>query len=112
MTLESPDADWPPIDPEGWAVERNYRERNLAGELQRFLDLRATNLDWLRSLDEPDWSVEHTHPVMGSMRAGDILSAWAAHDLLHLRQLVKRRYELIDDAADSFDVQYAGAWGA
>ena len=28
LTLDNPEGPWPPIDPEGWVVQRNYNERN------------------------------------------------------------------------------------
>ena len=34
--LESQEGDPPPIDPDGWAVERRYNERDLGDSLANF----------------------------------------------------------------------------
>ena len=30
LVLENPEEQWPPIDPEGWVVQRKYNQRNLS----------------------------------------------------------------------------------
>lgn len=114
LTLEDPARDWPGIDPEGAARERNYHERDLATSLARFRAARTDSLDWLRTLpggEDPAWAHEKTHPKFPPIKAGDLLASWAAHDLLHLRQIAKRRYEFVREvAAPGFHVGYAGAW--
>jgi len=110
-TLEDPSRAWPPIDPEGWAVERDYRSRSLTGELSRFGVERARNLLWVRELgDETDWERAYEHPTLGTFRAGDLLSAWCAHDWLHLRQIAKRMYQLTQRDAGGYSTAYAGEW--
>ncbi len=111
LTLEDPSAPWPPIDPEAAAVSRAYNERRLSESIERFCDQRRASLAWLRSLSNPDWSLAHEHPALGRLRAGDLLTAWAAHDQLHLRQIAKRLFELIQKNAPDFSTRYAGAWG-
>lgn len=111
MTLDTPDADWPPIDPEGWAVARDYQSRDLAPELDRFCRERRESIRLLRGLVEPDWSSTHTHPKFGDFTAGAMLAAWAAHDALHLRQLAKRLHQLASrDLGAGGDTRYAGTW--
>jgi hypothetical protein len=110
LTLHDPAKDWPPIDPKAWAVERRYQERSLGAELEGFLAERARSLEWLRGLRNPDWSRAHVHPRMGSMAAGDLLAAWVAHDLLHVRQIARLRYERVRALATPFRVDYAGTW--
>jgi hypothetical protein len=109
-TLEDPARDWTPIDPAGWATQRNYAEKDLAERLDRFTSERADSVAWLRSLDTPDWSAARVHPEFGSMRAGDLLAAWAAHDALHLRQIAKRLHQLAGHDAGPFETGYAGCW--
>jgi hypothetical protein len=110
LTLADPSFPWPSIDPEGWAVERRYNEQQLVNVVSRFVRLREHSLQWLRSLDQPDWNRTHEHPQFGPFRAGDILSAWVAHDYLHLRQISKRLYELAARDAGDYSVRYAGPW--
>jgi hypothetical protein len=111
LTLADPSHPWPPIDPEGWAVERRYNEQQLAAVIARFSKLRDESLGWLRSLEQPDWDRTHQHPQHGPFRAGDILAAWVAHDYLHLRQISKRLCELAARDAGDYSVRYAGPWG-
>ena len=49
-----------------------------------FLKERRKSLRWLRGLEAPDWQALVTAPF-GEMHAGDMLCAWAAHDLLYMR---------------------------
>jgi len=111
-TLEDPTRPWPPIDPEGWAVSRRYRERDVGEELDRFERERAESVSWLRLLRDPDWSLAYRHPKVGPITAGDVMASWCAHDALHLRQIAKRLYELANRDADAFDTAYAGQWGS
>ena len=112
LTLEDPKQDWPPIDPEGWAKQRDYQSRDLAESLQRFERQRRESVTWLRSLGaSPDWSQVH-ESKFGTMAAGDMLASWLAHDMLHLRQIAKRVYELAELRAGGYSSAYAGTWGA
>ena len=109
-TLEHPSRDWTPIDPEGWCHQRGYAEHDLSERLDRFASERAASIVWLRSLTDPDWSSQRVHPKFGSIRAGDLLTAWAAHDALHLRQISRRLHQLAVRDAGQFDPGYAGSW--
>jgi hypothetical protein len=110
-TLCTPQKEWPKIDPEGWARDRNYNQRDLPDSVSRFIAERGNSLQWLRWLREPDWSRVHTHPRFGDISAGTLLASWAAHDALHLRQIAKRLYELSARDAGEHTVRYAGEWG-
>ena len=103
---------WPPIDPEGWAVERDYASQSLGEQLQRFARLRSSALDDFASMQIPnsDWNKQYEHEELGTFRAGDILHSWASHDILHLRQISKRIYEFNQQQADDFSTRYAGDW--
>jgi hypothetical protein len=112
LTLADPAQAWPPIDPEGWAVERRYNERRLEDAVAQFTTLRDQSVTWLRSLEEPDWTRTYQHPKFGRFRAGDIFAAWVAHDWLHLRQIAKRLYQLAGRDAGEYLTSYAGEWRA
>jgi hypothetical protein len=90
LTLRDPEAAWPPIDPEGWAVERRYNEGRLAEVVERF----------------------YRHPKIGAMHAGEVFTAWAAHDALHLRQIAKRLYQMTARDGGEYGPDYAGSWTA
>lgn len=100
----------PPIAPEHWAVERAYQARDFDESLARFLHERAQSLAWLEALDASDWTGTIRTPSGQSLRAGDLLTAWVAHDLLHARQLVELRYCSLAADAAPYDIAYAGPW--
>ena len=110
LTLDDPTQAWPPNDPVQKVIERDYNSRDLGASLENFLDERTVSLEWLRSVPSPNWENEHGIPDVGSLRAGDILAAWVAHDLLHLRQLIELHYAHQQQAAQPYSVAYAGGW--
>ncbi|MHC5003684.1 MAG: DinB family protein, partial [Planctomycetota bacterium] len=109
-TLDDPERTWPSIDPEGWAVHRNYNDGDLNEALACFVSRRSDSLVWLRSLHAPDWLRSYEHPAIGSIRAGDLLAAWASHDALHLRQIAKRLHQLAARDSGEHSAAYAGSW--
>ncbi|MEM7261837.1 MAG: DinB family protein, partial [Planctomycetota bacterium] len=77
-TWNRPDDDWPPIDPDGWAVEKDYANYDLQEAWADFEMERERSLRWLSSLDDPDWEASRTHPIAGTIHAGDLVTAWEA----------------------------------
>lgn len=108
LTLEDPAAPWPRIDPQGWVRQRKHQERIPAELLAEFHEERRRSLDWLRELRDPDWDRTHAHPELGPLRAGDLLASWAAHDVLHLRQLAGTRLAYLRRASLPYSAAYAG----
>lgn len=106
-TLEDPARDWPPIDPEGWARDRDYNARDVAAMRAEFERERAVSLAWLRSLSEPRWDQAKVHASMGPLRAGDLLASWALHDVLHLRQMAAARAVQLQAAVAPYSTRYA-----
>jgi hypothetical protein len=109
IILHSPEEKWPPIDPQGWVTGRRYNERELDASLQNFLEERRSSLAWLRGLISPDWEASCQAP-WGIMKAGDMFTAWVAHDSLHMRQLVELHRAYIVRLSSPYDVRYAGDW--
>lgn len=111
--LDDPALEWPPIDPVAAAAARHDRDRDLAELLASFEKARSDSVAWLcqRLAQTPavEWSLAKTHPK-GDLSAGDLLAAWAAHDLLHLRQLAKRLHQMLDAIGEPFRTGYAGEW--
>lgn len=107
--MQIPQAAWTKINPPGWVIERRYLARDPAVSLQNFIGERASSLTWLRELQAPNWDASYDMP-WGRLSAGDLLASWAAHDLLHLRQLVELRYACQAQSALPFKVAYAGDW--
>ena len=112
LVLKDPTEAWPRLDPEGVAVSRRYNEMDLAVCVRRFVEERRKSVAWLRSLQNPDWSLAYVHPRFGATHAGDLLASWQAHDALHLRQIAKRMFELAGRDAPGFRTEYAGEWRA
>ncbi|MDX1584173.1 MAG: DinB family protein [Thermoanaerobaculia bacterium] len=109
LTLEDPRKDWPGIDPERWVTERSYAGRELGEVIEELRRERASSVAWLRSTPL-DLDVAHAHPQLGRLRVGDLLASWAAHDLLHLRQLTRLQYQWLEELAKPHSVVYAGRW--
>jgi hypothetical protein len=107
--LHHPDRPWPPNDPTSWVTERGYNQRDLSHSVDDFLKERQKSLAWLKGLENPDWKASVT-VSFGQFLAGDILAAWVAHDLLHLRQLVELHWAYVLHAAEPYKVNYAGEW--
>jgi hypothetical protein len=99
----------PEIDPEAWVTERRYNEHPLETSIAQFWNERDSSLTWLATQAETDWDTAIEVP-MGRFTAGDMLLAWMAHDLLHLRQLVELRYAYLSVHAAPYSVDYAGRW--
>lgn len=109
LVLHRGEEAWFRIDPEGWVTERAYNQRNLQTSLERFVAAREESLLWLRGLGSAEWAAGKEAPF-GRIRAGDILAAWVAHDLLHLRQLVELKWAYLLQAVEPYGVRYAGVW--
>lgn len=109
-TLEDPARPWANIDPEGAVRDRRCNELDLHEQLAHFARERAESVQLLRALHSPDWNRTHHHPTIGPLRAGDLMLSWGVHDALHLRQIAKRRYEMLLDASEGFSSAYAGSW--
>lgn len=110
LTLDDPAKPWPPIDPENWVVMRNYNLAEPSAVLHDFVGLRKANVAWLNNLEQPAWSNTYEHPHVGTLSAGRLLSCWRAHDLLHLRQVLHRRWQLLEHGLEPGELDYAGRW--
>ncbi len=126
-TLEDPTRPWPKTDPEGLAIERKYAEQDPLEALARFEQARKESIAWLREVltttppHDPRWRNAYHHPSGRVIQVGDLLTAWSAHDMLHVRQIAKRMYELAwrdggsgkgGSGAGEFSAEYAGEWHA
>lgn len=110
LTLDNVAQEWPSINPELWAVDRRYNEQDFKMKLEQFTKERRESIQWLNTIEEPDWFASYQHPHLGNIRAGDLLVSWVAHDQLHIRQIAKRKYEMINRDSGSFSFDYAGNW--
>jgi hypothetical protein len=108
LALHHPQEAWPRGDPARGVTERS-RQQTLEQATARFLAAREDALAWLASLETADWDTACEAPF-GEIRAGDIMAAWAAHDLLHLRQLIELRWGVLVGDVGPYSVRYAGEW--
>ena len=102
-------AGWPPVQPTG----REYDLGSLADTLQGFLDERQKSIEWLQSLESPDWGSELEVSFVDSSRTfsmGEMLASWVAHDLLHMRQLVEVHWAYTVQGLKPYPIDYAGEW--
>jgi hypothetical protein len=109
IMLHRPHQVWPAIDPRGWVVKRNYNDQQLEASLENFLRERRASLEWLGELASPDWEATYEAPF-GLIRAGDVFTAWVAHDLLHMRQLVELHRAYTLQLVEPYKADYAGPW--
>ncbi|MFN0014543.1 MAG: DinB family protein [Saprospiraceae bacterium] len=110
--LETPDLHMLPIDPVGWVTDRNYWSRDFEEALNDFLRERKMSAQWLLSLppmSEPVWENAYLHPKLGPMGAKMLLANWLAHDLLHIRQIVRLKHERLQNLSGE-TLTYAGNW--
>jgi hypothetical protein len=107
--LRDPEEPWVPYDPPAWVTERAYNQRDLDLSLQNFLAERAASLVWLHGLASPKWD-NRRQAASGGLSAGEVMASWAAHDLLHLRQLVELEYAFIQRLGQPYRLNYAGDW--
>jgi hypothetical protein len=66
-------------------------------------------LKWLQGLEGTNWKTRYKSK-WGSMTAADMLASWAAHDNLHIRQLVELRRARIERISKPARIRYAGEW--
>ncbi len=108
-TLKTPAEPLPSIDPVGWVESRKYIQSDYSESLNKFLKEREQSVKWLQSLSNPKWDNYYTHPKFGKMTANMFLSNWLAHDYLHIRQILKLKFDLLKKLT-SEDLNYAGNW--
>lgn len=101
--------EWHPISPFAWVTLRKYNERNFKAMQRKFFAERKKSLAWLKKLRNSDWNITYKSK-WGSMRAGDMLASWIAHDNLHIRQLVELRRTRIEKVVKPHKIRYAGDW--
>jgi hypothetical protein len=101
--------EWHVIDPERWVTERNYNEQNFVEMQEKFFSEREKSLAWLEGLHDPDWEKSYTTKYR-TISAGEMFACWAAHDNLHIRQLVDLRRMRLENIALPYNLDYAGDW--
>lgn len=107
--LENPSIDLKPIDPQGWVGSRKYSEENYTDKLNDFLSERDKSIVYLKQLQNPEWDNAYVHQKFGELTAKMFLHNWLAHDYLHIRQIIRIKYNYFKVVSgERFD--YAGEW--
>jgi len=107
--LDDPNIPPPAFNPLVWVKERNYIDQDYNQVLDNFLAEREKSVSWLNSLKSPKWDNTYHHPKIGPMSAQLFLSNWLAHDYLHIRQIVKLKFDLLKQISKE-SLNYAGNW--
>jgi uncharacterized damage-inducible protein DinB len=107
--LHRQNEEWHGIDPAGWVAQRKYNQQNFAEMQGKFFAEREKSLAWLNGLQNPDWEKAYTS-VYRTIRAGEMLACWVAHDNLHIRQLVELRRMWLENITRPYSLEYAGDW--
>ena len=107
--LEKPGKLPPQFNPLNWVIEHKYMEQEYAEVLANFIKERKSSIVWLSKLNEPNWDNFYLHPKLGETSAKHYLDNWLAHDYLHIRQIMKLKFDYLKDHSGN-DLQYAGIW--
>ena len=107
--LEKPSKTPPPFNPVIWVKERNYIGQDYNQALNKFIEKRERSIIWLKSLEKPKWDNYYVHPKKGKLTAKFFLTNWLAHDYLHIRQIIKLKFDYLEHQSGEM-VDYAGIW--
>ena len=70
---------------------------------------RNKSIRCLSQLKEPDWNLYRDHKYFGKMSARMVLHNWLAHDYIHIRQINRYRYQMLERNSED-SLEYAGNW--
>ena len=107
--LEKPNQKPPSIDPIGWVTNHDYINQNYLTMVNKFLDEREKSVTWLKSLNNPNWNLSYEHSKLGTLTAKHFLTNWLAHDYLHIKQILKLKYDYVKYKSGE-NLDYAGIW--
>jgi hypothetical protein len=107
--LEHPDTDPPSINPVGWVSERRYIDQIFEDKLEAFITERKESIQYLSQLKNIPWENRYNHKHFGPISAKHYLHNWLAHDLLHIKQIIRLKYDYLV-AHSTQDMSYAGEW--
>jgi len=107
--LSQPQVAWGAMQPP-WSQITSLKQG-----LTDFLREREDSITWLRGLAGANWETALTASFgpdneQVTLRAGDVLVSWVAHDHLHLRQFNELLFAYNQRQARPYSVDYAGGW--
>lgn len=107
--LEKPGELPPMFNPLDWVTQNRYIEQDYNNICSKFIEERKASILWLDSLKDPNWNVFYTHPKLGKLTAKYYLSNWLAHDYLHMKQILKLKFDYLKHQSEE-NLDYAGIW--
>lgn len=107
--LEQPNVLPPPFNPLDWVKDHRYIEQDYNSMVTKFLNERSASITWLKELKNPNWDNSYMHPKLGETTAKHYSDNWLAHDYLHLRQIVKQKFDYLNSQTNE-NLEYAGIW--
>lgn len=104
----------PPQPWSEWRHEEFIPVADCRQALEAFLLERRASIQWLQSLETPNWditSTAHFGPTeVITLSAGDVLVSWVDHDYLHIRQMNELLHAWNEQQVAPYSVRYAGGW--
>ena len=76
-------------DQEEFSAKGQYSGRDVEDSFDHWEDQRASNVEFLRTLDESAMARQGRHERLGVISLGDLLHEWAFHDMGHIRQFLE-----------------------
>lgn len=107
--LEKPNQLPPQFNPLDWVEAHEYSKQDYSEMVAKFLEERTKSVAWLRSLKDPEWLNSYMHPKLGETTAKHYLDNWLAHDYLHVRQILKLKFDYLKHRTGN-NLKYAGIW--
>ncbi len=107
--LENPNQVPPPFNPIDWVTDHKYLQQDYSSMLNKFMLEREESIKWLSSLKNVNWKNSFQHPKLGKMTAEYFLNNWLAHDYLHIRQIIKLKFDYLKYRFQD-NLNYAGNW--
>ena len=99
MVLAHDSPELPGYDQDLWAQRLGYQDADIATSLQDFTMLRQLNLRLLRRATPEDMQRVMHHAERGDEPLSKMIQLYAAHDLVHLKQIVRIRQAIGAPAA-------------
>ena len=91
MIVSHPTPDIQGFDQDLWARELDYQHRNVREALAEFRGLRESDVRLLKSLTPEKRERYGNHSERGKESVARMLKLYAAHDLVHLKQIERIR---------------------
>lgn len=107
--FDHPELPPPSVKPLELVVAHKYAEQEFDLQLTRFIDERTDSIKYLEGVANNNWSAHSTASGFEERTAFFYLTNWLAHDILHIKQIIRLQYDYLSFATD-IPLEYAGTW--